>query len=83
MRVKSTICAAIVTAAALSVVAAAEEQKPAAEAAEKAEMPKRKPGHWRITTVAANLGKTTIDTCIGPDDSIAMPTMATAASPRW
>ena len=37
------------------------------------EMPRRKPGHWRITTVAASLGKTTIDTCVGPDDNIAVP----------
>lgn len=83
MRVKTTICAAVMFGLALPVagIATADDQKPAAEATEKtdkvelsqADIPKRKPGHWRITTVAANLGKTTIDTCIGPDDSIAMP----------
>lgn len=81
MRVKTTICAAVMFGLALPVagIAAADDQKPAADEAaktekvEQAEMPKRKPGHWRITTIAANLGKTTIDTCIGPDDSIAMP----------
>jgi hypothetical protein len=35
--------------------------------------PKRKPGLWEITTVAAGTGMTTIETCVGPDDKIATP----------
>ena len=35
------------------------------------EVPKRKPGHWQITTVAAGTGMTTVDACIGKDDNIA------------
>ena len=41
--------------------------------AETAELPKRKPGHWEITTVSAAIGKTTVDACIGEDDNIAVP----------
>ncbi len=37
------------------------------------EAPKRKPGHWQITTVAGGMGMTTIDACIGKDDNIATP----------
>jgi hypothetical protein len=37
------------------------------------EVPKRKPGHWELTTVSAGLGKTVTNVCIGPDDNIAMP----------
>ena len=37
------------------------------------ELPKRKAGHWEITTVAAGVGKTVSDVCIGPDDNIAVP----------
>jgi hypothetical protein len=37
------------------------------------EVPKRKPGLWEITTVAAGTGMTTLKACIGPDDSIATP----------
>lgn len=38
-----------------------------------AEVPKRKPGLWEITTVAAATGMTTSTVCIGPDDRIATP----------
>jgi len=38
-----------------------------------AELPKRKPGHWQLTTVAAASGMTTTDVCVGPDDNIAVP----------
>ncbi len=37
------------------------------------ELPKRKAGHWEITTVSAGIGKTVTDVCTGPDDNIAMP----------
>jgi hypothetical protein len=37
------------------------------------EVPKRKAGHWELTTVSAGLGKTVTDVCIGQDDNIAMP----------
>lgn len=37
------------------------------------EMPKRKPGHWKITTVSAGIGMTTIDACIGENDNLATP----------
>jgi hypothetical protein len=37
------------------------------------ELPKRKPGHWEITTVSAGIGKTTVDACVGPNDNIAVP----------
>lgn len=36
-------------------------------------VPKRKPGLWEITSVAAGTGMTTIKTCIGEDDDIATP----------
>lgn len=36
-------------------------------------VPKRKPGLWEITTVAAGTGQTTIKACIGEDDDIATP----------
>lgn len=36
-------------------------------------MPKRKPGHWRITTVSAGIGMTTIDACVGENDNLATP----------
>lgn len=38
-----------------------------------AELPKRKPGHWQITTVSAGIGMTTVDACIGENDSLATP----------
>jgi hypothetical protein len=41
--------------------------------AETAELPKRKPGHWEITTVSEGIGTTTVDACIGKDDNIAVP----------
>lgn len=37
------------------------------------ELPKRKPGHWQLTTVAPASGETTVDVCIGPNDNIAVP----------
>ena len=36
-------------------------------------VPKRKPGLWEITTVAAGTGMTTVKACIGDDDRIATP----------
>lgn len=45
----------------------------AAGAANDAELPKRKPGHWQITTVAPGTGMTTVDACVGADDNIALP----------
>lgn len=41
--------------------------------ADATELPKRKPGHWRITTVAPGTGMTTIDACVGKDDDLATP----------
>jgi hypothetical protein len=41
--------------------------------AKAAEVPKRKPGLWEITTVAAGTGMTTVTACVGPDDRIATP----------
>lgn len=38
-----------------------------------AELPKRKPGHWRITTVSPGFGTTTVDTCVGDNDDLATP----------
>lgn len=38
-----------------------------------AELPKRKPGHWEITTVAPGTGMTTTHACVGPGDNIALP----------
>jgi hypothetical protein len=38
-----------------------------------AELPKRKPGHWRITTVSPSFGLTTVDACVGEKDNIALP----------
>lgn len=35
------------------------------------ELPKRKAGHWEITTVSQDTGMQTIDACIGADDNIA------------
>ncbi|MFA5950884.1 MAG: DUF3617 family protein [Hyphomicrobium sp.] len=37
------------------------------------ELPKRRPGHWKLRTVSASVGMATIDACIGADDSIAAP----------
>lgn len=37
------------------------------------DVPKRKPGLWEITTVAAGTGMTTVRTCVGPNDKIATP----------
>lgn len=45
-----------------------------APASAKDSLPLRKPGHWKITTIAASLGMTSIDACIGPEDSIAATT---------
>lgn len=38
------------------------------------EVPVRKSGQWKITTIAPTLGMTTIDACIGPGDCIAATT---------
>src|SRR5262245_42002399 len=35
------------------------------------ELPKRKPGHWEITTVSQDTGMQTIDACVGANDNIA------------
>jgi uncharacterized protein DUF3617 len=37
------------------------------------DVPKRKPGLWEMTTVAAGTGMTTVRACIGPDDSLVTP----------
>jgi hypothetical protein len=37
------------------------------------EIPKRKEGHWQLTTVAPGTGMTTVDTCVGKDDNLAVP----------
>lgn len=37
------------------------------------ELPERKPGHWRITSISAELGMMEIDACIRSGDSIAVP----------
>lgn len=34
------------------------------------ELPIRKTGHWQIKTIAATIGTSTIEACIGPGDSI-------------
>jgi hypothetical protein len=44
------------------------------------ELPERKPGHWRITSVSAVLGMTAIDACISPEDSIAIPSVGSSCS---
>lgn len=37
------------------------------------DVPKRKPGLWEMTTVAAGTGMTTVRACIGPDDDLVTP----------
>jgi len=37
------------------------------------DVPKRKAGHWQLTTVAPGTGMTTIDTCVGENDNLAVP----------
>lgn len=44
-------------------------------------LPVRKPGHWRITSISAALGMTTIDACIGAGDSIAATTSPGTCTP--
>lgn len=44
------------------------------------ELPERKPGHWRITSVSAELGMTTIDACILRGDSIAVPSVGSSCA---
>lgn len=46
-----------------------------------ADLPIRKPGHWRITSISAAYGMTTIDACIGPNDSLAATTTPGTCSP--
>lgn len=36
-------------------------------------VPQRKPGHWKLTSISAELGMTTVDACITSADSIAAP----------
>jgi hypothetical protein len=43
-------------------------------------VPKRKPGLWEITTVATDVGMSTIKACIGDDDKIATPDDSGACS---
>lgn len=38
-----------------------------------AELPKRKAGHWEITTVSEGFGMTKVDACVGENDNIATP----------
>lgn len=38
------------------------------------ELPVRKPGLWKITSITASLGTAKIDACIGPGDSLAATT---------
>ncbi len=45
-------------------------------------LPQRKPGMWRLTSISAELGMTTIETCIGSEDSIAAPPMGGRAAPQ-
>lgn len=45
------------------------------------DVPVRKPGHWKISTIAAALGMTTIDACITPSDSIAATTSVGKCGP--
>lgn len=54
-------------AAALTVLAVASNQAAADP------VPKRTPGLWEITTVAAGTGQTTVKACIGENDDIATP----------
>jgi hypothetical protein len=44
------------------------------------DLPERKPGHWRITSISAELGMTAIDACILPGDSIAVPSEGSTCS---
>lgn len=46
---------------------------PSLAAAANADLPKRKPGHWQLTSISAEMGMTTIEACIDPQDSIAAP----------
>lgn len=45
-------------------------------------LPQREPGLWRITTVSAATGMTTIETCIGAQDSIAAPADGRKCNPH-
>ena len=57
-----TVAGAVVAVLTVGVQARAEEP-----------VPKRKPGLWEITTVAAGTGETTVKACIGADDEISTP----------
>ncbi len=46
------------------------------------EVPKRKPGHWEITTVAPVSGMTKTTICVGPDDDIMTPEGADCTDPK-
>src|SRR5689334_3321551 len=52
----------------------------AGAAAHASDLPERKPGHWRITSISAELGMAEIDACIGPGDSIAVPSQGSTCS---
>lgn len=54
---------------------------PIATAASNDSLPVRKPGHWKITTIAETIGMTSIDACIGPEDSIAATTSPGTCTP--
>jgi hypothetical protein len=68
-----------ITSALLSLVGGAALACAAAHAVAP-DLPKRKPGHWEITTVSSGTGMTTIDACIGADDNIATPVDGTGCS---
>lgn len=37
------------------------------------DIPKRKPGHWQLTTVTPGVGKRVFDVCVTENDNIAIP----------
>jgi hypothetical protein len=45
------------------------------------ELPKRRPGLWRITTISPDAGRQTSEACISETDSIAGPVLAGCAAP--
>jgi hypothetical protein len=47
-----------------------------------AEVPKRKPGSWEITTVAPITGMTKIKVCVGADDDIVTPESGDCTEPK-
>ncbi|ODA67866.1 hypothetical protein A7A08_01033 [Methyloligella halotolerans] len=65
-----TLRFAAVSAAGVVLAAALSFQASVAQAAE---IPKRKPGHWQLTTVTPGVGKRVFDVCVAEDDNIAVP----------